>query len=369
MGLVRLSYLLLYTATICAAIPADSRSGLDGGIYTSKDGLSKTTTEEATWSEVCYVDLYAAKDQTMLRYSKELLTKDATARDVYVSDGYKKDADGKDFYYLEYCYRSGNTKGQTNTNKASSSGAIDSDPFGSIIDNLGIGGTSGNLLSGLAGGSRLVFGAPHPGLAKRQNTTGESGISAIDDLNRVSEALGGPNNVFEPGSDDTADLPGGSPGAAGGGTGDSASDGVVGEDARPGLGLGGNPARRPTSTSTAPKVFSLSTADVQTAVFHSDSRQTPTAAAVGADPFFASTSSFVAATPSLGPQAAPTTPLSDLPSLVASAPASSASSPLTVFLSTSAPVPTSHSLFITVGNGPELTGSVTTVASSIASRS
>ncbi|GAA5990568.1 hypothetical protein JCM10908_003135 [Rhodotorula pacifica] len=212
MGLVPFSCLLLYTATICAAIPADSRSGLDGGVYTLKDGLSKTATEEATWSEVCYVDLYAAKDQTVLRYSKELLTKDATARDVYVSEGYKKDADGKDFYYLEYCYRSGNTKGQTNTNKASSSGAIDSGPFGGIIDNLDIGGTSGNLLSGLTGGSRLGFGAPQPALFKRQNTTGENGTSALDDVNRVSEALGGPNNVLEPGTDNAADLPGGSPG-------------------------------------------------------------------------------------------------------------------------------------------------------------
>ncbi|GAA5867415.1 hypothetical protein JCM3774_002896 [Rhodotorula dairenensis] len=345
----------------------EGRPGPDGGGYTADSGLSKIISEEAVWSEVCYVDLYAAKERHTLQYSKELVAKDASAHNIYISDGYKKDVDGNDFYYLEYCYRSGGVKGETRTNRKTSADALEVDPFGRIVRNLDINGPNGSLLSGLVGGSRLVFGTPEHSLFKRQGGTAQDEDSALDDLNRVSEAIGGPENVLDLSTSGgaPAEEPGTDFGAGDPGKSDvPAPEGSFGNNLPLGSGVGGNPARRPSPSSTGPTVFRLSTVNVETAIVHSDSRHTPTAAK-GVDPFFATPSSFVAATPSSFVAATPSLGQETVHSASAtlapvgtSALAGSASSPLTVFVSTSSPA----SLFITVGGAPSPTGSVTTVA-------
>ncbi|POY76100.1 hypothetical protein BMF94_0823 [Rhodotorula taiwanensis] len=355
-----------------AAAEAGSGPGVDA--QQSRSDVSKDLSEVTEWKELCYVDLYAAAATSTLKYTKEVLSKDASGRDIFISDGYKKDSEGKDFYYLETCYRSGSTQGSTRTSKDASSGATELNPFVSIVDALDIGGTSGDLLSGLASGFPLVFGNDGGALFKRQNgsSTGQDD-SALADLNRVSQAIGGPDNVLDlndsgsgtsPSSDPTETRPaGGNSGGALGST-DAGnvwdqSDGFDG--ALEGLDrFGANPFARPsptTTTSQGPRILRLSTIDVQTSILHSDSRQTSTMAAQPEQPFFASASSvFVPGTPSLGSEA-PTAPPSGSGTPGAVAPSTT---PLTVGIVT-ATQPAS-SLFISVGGGGQVTGSVTTIA-------
>lgn len=122
--------------------------------------------------------------------------------------------------------------------------------------------------------------------------------SALDDLNRVSEAIGGSDNVLDLSSgagDASLQSPAGSAMGNDGTAEGAAPEGVFGQDSPLGFGLGGRfsppltfsiplvltryaatggrPARKPTPTSTGPKIVKLSTVDAQTAVVHSDSRQ------------------------------------------------------------------------------------------------
>uniref|UniRef100_A0A0K3CND2 Uncharacterized protein n=1 Tax=Rhodotorula toruloides TaxID=5286 RepID=A0A0K3CND2_RHOTO len=55
--------------------------------------------------EVCYLELYEAKDWSTLSYQKETLVKDEYARSVYLTDGYKKDENGAEYYYKSFCYK------------------------------------------------------------------------------------------------------------------------------------------------------------------------------------------------------------------------------------------------------------------------
>ncbi|GEM09105.1 hypothetical protein Rt10032_c07g3122 [Rhodotorula toruloides] len=55
--------------------------------------------------EVCYLEMYEAKDWSTLSYQKETLVKDEYARSVYLTDGYKKDENGAEYYYKSFCYK------------------------------------------------------------------------------------------------------------------------------------------------------------------------------------------------------------------------------------------------------------------------
>lgn len=149
--------------------------------------------------------------------------------------------------------------------KDASSAATQVDPFRNIVDGLGIGGMSGNLVSNLAGGAPLTFGNGLPGrLMKRQNSTsggeyhlcdlrrrreltlvvvGDPADSALDDLNRVSQAIGGPADVLDlSGAQSDSSAPetqGGSSPAAGSG-GNAANAGTAGSAAGGGGGLAGD---------------------------------------------------------------------------------------------------------------------------------
>lgn len=83
-------------------------------------------------------------------------------------------------------------------------------------------------------------------------------------------------------------------------------------------------------------------------------------AAIGADPFFATPSVFVAATPSLGPAPASLSSISLIGTLGPATSASLSSSPLAVYLSSTWP-PASGSLFVSIDGAPSPTGSVTTI--------
>ncbi|KWU44733.1 hypothetical protein RHOSPDRAFT_33816 [Rhodotorula sp. JG-1b] len=275
-------------------------------------------------SEVCYLDLYAFDEEMALRYSSEVLAKDESDRDVYIYDGYKKDVDGRHYYHIEHCYRSGHLQSDMITDQATFEDFPLVGPSAIGAGELDIGAGLEESAFGFGGDSRLVFGTSGRSLYKRQNGTAQDDNSALDDLNRVLEAIGGSNNVLDLSS-----------------------------------GAGGRPPRKPTLTSTGPKIVKLSTVDAQTAVVHSDSRQTPTAA-FGADPFFTTPSVFVAATPSLGPAPGSLSPTPLIGTLGTATPASLSASPLTLDPSSTSP-PTSQSLFVTVGGAPSPTGSVTTI--------
>ncbi|KAG0654759.1 hypothetical protein C6P46_001403 [Rhodotorula mucilaginosa] len=239
--------------------------------------------------------------------------------------------------------------------------------------NLDVGAGLEKSAFGFGRNPRLVFGTSGRSLFKRQNGTAQDDNSALDDLNRVSEAIGGSENVLDlSSSNDDASLqpPAGSSMGDDGTAEGAAPEGVFGQDSPLGMGFGGKfslqktfpwgkPSRKHSPTSTGPRIFKLSTVDAQTAVVHSDSRQSPTAA-LGADPFFTTPSVFVPATPSLGPAPGSQSPTSPVGTLGTGAPASLSSSPLTVY-SSSTSLPTSGSLFVTVAGAPSPTGSVTTI--------
>ncbi|TNY19253.1 hypothetical protein DMC30DRAFT_418071 [Rhodotorula diobovata] len=61
--------------------------------------------EEVSQKEVCFMELYKAEDVSSLSYTKETLVKDEFSRSVYLTDGYKKDESGAEYYYKSFCYK------------------------------------------------------------------------------------------------------------------------------------------------------------------------------------------------------------------------------------------------------------------------
>ncbi|TKA53485.1 hypothetical protein B0A53_04479 [Rhodotorula sp. CCFEE 5036] len=331
-----------------AAFPAGpGRPGPGEIVFTA---AHDTAAEPVARSEVCYSNLYAFEDQMALRYSKEHLAEDESDRGVSINDGYKKDADGRQFYYIEHCYRSGHLQSEVSTDLVDFSDVLSMGSLAVGAGNLDVGAGLEKSAFGFGRNPRLVFGTSGRSLFKRQNGTAQDDNSALDDLNRVSEAIGGSENVLAlSSSNDDASLqpPAGSSMGDDGTAEGAAPEGVFGQDSPLGMGFGGKGKAVEETQSDFNWPKDLQALDGPTA-------------ALGADPFFTTPSVFVPATPSLGPAPGSQSPTSPVGTLGTGAPASLSSSPLTVY-SSSTSLPTSGSLFVTVAGAPSPTGSVTTI--------
>ncbi|GAA6048133.1 hypothetical protein JCM3770_003677 [Rhodotorula araucariae] len=98
---------LLYTLLLGAraAIGAGAGAAFDPSLAASSRIDDVQEQEVIAQKEACFLELYQASDVEKLSYTKETLIKDEFARSVYLTDGYKKDEDGQEYYYRSFCYK------------------------------------------------------------------------------------------------------------------------------------------------------------------------------------------------------------------------------------------------------------------------
>ncbi|BGP22452.1 proteophosphoglycan 5 [Rhodotorula toruloides] len=153
-----LLYATLPALLACSGVVSSAPAPDTGGAASSLDASSKAFAATVAYQEMCYLTLFDAADFTSLKYGKDILAKDEKGQNVYISDGYKKDSNGKEYYYEEACYKSSKVDGKTRSNTVASSSTTSSSPFSSIIGGLGLDDGVSGFLSGLVSGDSLGLG-------------------------------------------------------------------------------------------------------------------------------------------------------------------------------------------------------------------
>ncbi|GAA5905295.1 hypothetical protein JCM8208_003807 [Rhodotorula glutinis] len=279
-----------------APVPDDAK-----GLATSAkvDSATSAALAEVSHKELCYLEFkYQAAD----------------GKTVILNDGFKEDSNGREIYYLSYCYVSSSVKGSTSQSKKGDS-TTTTNPFADIIGGLGIqsgaeSGGSGGILESLVGGGGGA-GTASGLLRKRQllgdgfggiggSSFGDSpldgssfGTSPLSDSSLDSPLSSSPLDVLDGGSpadniDPTKAIQGigkggssdalaGQSGLLGGERGGGPSFGNLGEGRGGGGMQEGDGSTSPTSEpESKPTGFHVRQSSIDESIMHSDSRQTDT---------------------------------------------------------------------------------------------
>ncbi|BGO98174.1 hypothetical protein JCM10021v2_001833 [Rhodotorula toruloides] len=153
-----LLYVTLTTLIACSGLVSAAPAPDTGAASSNLDASSKASVATVAYQEMCYLTLFDAEEITSLKYGKDTLAQDENGQDVYINDGYKKDSNGKEYYYEEACYKTSKVDGKTQSNTVASSSTTDSSPFSSLMGTLGPDEGVSGFLSGLVSGDNLGLG-------------------------------------------------------------------------------------------------------------------------------------------------------------------------------------------------------------------
>ncbi|BGP45574.1 hypothetical protein JCM10450v2_001393 [Rhodotorula kratochvilovae] len=172
--------LTLFALLGASTVLADISRGKDGGLAVTNNKAEHVEVSDLVLKEVCYRNLYADVDDFETKHSVETLVSDASGKQVFLSDGIKRDFEDTEYYFEEWCYKF--TKGREhNKDVVASKGILvgrQVDPANAITSSSfsdDVGGFPGSSADDVLGGGE---GASTAVLRARQADGGDDDLAS-----------------------------------------------------------------------------------------------------------------------------------------------------------------------------------------------